>query len=93
VEQQSSEQPRRQRRTKRAAHRACGVAEADLLSIGAYTLRTWGEDQTIRYIDGRRACRVWFPGYCTSACCPNDRPANRISLIVNEKVEKSVILR
>ena len=25
-------------------------AEADLLRIGAYTLRTWGEDQAIRYI-------------------------------------------
>jgi toxin ParE1/3/4 len=31
-------------------------AEADLLSIGAYTLRTWGEDQTIRYIDDLEAC-------------------------------------
>ena len=26
-------------------------AEADLLSIGAYTLRTWGMDQAIRYTD------------------------------------------
>ena len=31
-------------------------AEADLLNIGAYTLRTWGEDQTIRYIDDLEAC-------------------------------------
>lgn len=31
-------------------------AEADLLSIGAYTLRNWGEDQTIRYIDDLEAC-------------------------------------
>ena len=31
-------------------------AEADLLSIGAYTLRTWGEDQAIRYIDDLEAC-------------------------------------
>ena len=31
-------------------------AEADLLSIGAYTLRTWGEDQTIRYLDDLEAC-------------------------------------
>jgi plasmid stabilization system protein ParE len=30
-------------------------AEADLFSIGAYTLRPWGEDQTIRYIDDRDA--------------------------------------
>ena len=31
-------------------------AEADLLSISAYTLRTWGEDQTIRYLDDLEAC-------------------------------------
>jgi toxin ParE1/3/4 len=31
-------------------------AEADLLSIGAYTLRTWGEDQATRYIDDLQAC-------------------------------------
>ena len=32
------------------------LAEADLLSIGAYTLRTWGEAQTIRYLDELEAC-------------------------------------
>ena len=26
-------------------------AEADLLGIAAYTLRTWGEDQAIRYVN------------------------------------------
>lgn len=31
-------------------------AEADLLEIGAYTLRRWGEDQTARYIDDLEAC-------------------------------------
>jgi len=31
-------------------------AEADLLSIGAYTLLTWGEDQTSRYIDDLEGC-------------------------------------
>ena len=31
-------------------------AEADLVSIGAYTLRTWGEDRTIRYLDDLEAC-------------------------------------
>jgi toxin ParE1/3/4 len=31
-------------------------AEADLLSIGAYTLRTWGADQTIRYVADLQAC-------------------------------------
>jgi toxin ParE1/3/4 len=31
-------------------------AEADLLDIAAYTLRTWGEDQTIRYITDLETC-------------------------------------
>ena len=31
-------------------------AEADLLEIAEYTLRTWGEDQTIRYIDDLETC-------------------------------------
>lgn len=31
-------------------------AEADLLGIGAYTLRAWGEDQAIRYIIELEAC-------------------------------------
>jgi toxin ParE1/3/4 len=31
-------------------------AEADLVSIGAYTLRTWGADQAIRYVADLRAC-------------------------------------
>ena len=26
------------------------------MDIGAYTLDTWGEDQTIRYIDGLESC-------------------------------------
>ncbi len=31
-------------------------AEADLLGIAAYTLRNWGEAQTITYIDNLEAC-------------------------------------
>ena len=31
-------------------------AEADLLSISTYTLRTWGEDQVIRYIGELERC-------------------------------------
>ena len=31
-------------------------AEADLLSIGTYTLRTWGPDQTSRYLDDLETC-------------------------------------
>jgi len=39
-----------------AAFRLSRLAEADLMDIGAYTLRTWGEDQTLRYIDDLEAC-------------------------------------
>src|ERR1039458_6865886 len=42
--------------SRMAEFRFSRVAEADLLSIGAYTLRTWGEDQTIRYIEDLEAC-------------------------------------
>jgi toxin ParE1/3/4 len=38
------------------ACRLSRLAEADLTEIGAYTLRTWGEDQTLRYIDDLEAC-------------------------------------
>ena len=34
-------------------------AEADLLEIGVHTLRTWGEDQAIRYLGDLEAfCRM-----------------------------------
>jgi toxin ParE1/3/4 len=39
-----------------AAARFSRRAEADLLKIGAYTLRTWGPDQTISYLDALEAC-------------------------------------
>ncbi len=32
------------------------LAEADLLDIGQYTLRTWGAKQTILYLDNLEAC-------------------------------------
>ena len=32
------------------------LAESDLLSIGSYTLRTWGEAQTFRYLGELEAC-------------------------------------
>jgi toxin ParE1/3/4 len=31
-------------------------AEADLLTRSDHTLRTWGEDQAIRYVDGLEEC-------------------------------------
>jgi toxin ParE1/3/4 len=36
--------------------RFSGRAKADLLSIGAYTLRTWGEAQTARYLKDLERC-------------------------------------
>jgi plasmid stabilization system protein ParE len=39
-----------------AKFRLSRLADADLMDIGAYTLRTWGETQTIRYIDGLESC-------------------------------------
>lgn len=39
-----------------AAFRLSRRAEADLLGIGDYTLRTWGESQTTRYIDDLESC-------------------------------------
>ncbi len=32
------------------------LAEVDLLNIGDYTLRAWGVDQAIRYLDALSAC-------------------------------------
>jgi toxin ParE1/3/4 len=39
-----------------AAYRLSRRAEADLLSIAEYTLRTWDEEQAARYIDELEAC-------------------------------------
>jgi toxin ParE1/3/4 len=45
-----------------AAFRFSRRAEADLLSIAAYTLGAWGEDQTVRYIDDLEACCQMLAG-------------------------------
>ena len=42
------------------------LAEADLYSIGIYTLRTWGEVQTDRYISGIEECCRLLAGSPTS---------------------------
>ena len=39
-----------------AAFRLSRLAEADLTNIGAYTLRTWGENQATRYLAGLETC-------------------------------------
>jgi toxin ParE1/3/4 len=53
-------------------------AEADLLSIGAYTLRTWGDDQTIRYLDElETCCRMLAGNPALGRSCDDVRPGLR----------------
>ena len=44
-----------------AKFRLSRLAEADLMGIGIYTLRTWGVDQTIRYIEDLESCCQQLP--------------------------------
>jgi toxin ParE1/3/4 len=39
-----------------ASYRLSRMAETDLLGIATYTLNTWGQDQTVSYLDGLEAC-------------------------------------
>ena len=39
-----------------AVARISRLAEADLTDIGRYTLRQWGEDQTVRYLTELETC-------------------------------------
>ncbi len=39
-----------------AKFRLSRLAEADLIEIGSYTLRIWGEEQTVRYVESIEAC-------------------------------------
>jgi len=53
-------------------------AEADLLSIGRYTLRTWGREQTTRYIDDLEACCQMLAGNpMLGRTCDHIRPGLR----------------
>ena len=53
-------------------------AESDLLSIGAYTLRTWGEDQAVRYLDDLEACcRMLADNPALDRACHDVRPGLR----------------
>jgi len=50
-------------------------AEVDLLSIGAYTLRTWGEDQTVRYLGDLEArCRMLAESPALGRTCDDVLP-------------------
>ena len=39
-----------------ASFRFSQLAEADLLNISAYTLRTWGQEQASKYLEELEAC-------------------------------------
>jgi len=61
-----------------AAFRFSRRAEADLLSIGAYTLRNWGEDQTTRYLDDLEACcQMLADNPALGQACDHVRPGLR----------------
>ena len=58
-----------------ATFRFTRLAEADLLSIGVYTLRTWGEAQTISYIDELEDyCRHLADNPTSGRSCDHIRP-------------------
>lgn len=53
-------------------------AETDLLRIGDYTLRTWGEDQTIRYLEDLEAsCQIVTDDPALGRPCDEIRPGLR----------------
>jgi len=61
-----------------ASFRFSRRAEADLLGIGAYTLRTCGEDQTVRYIDDlEECCRTLADDPALGRECSEVRPGLR----------------
>lgn len=61
-----------------AAFRFSRRAEADLLSIGAYTLRTWGKDQAAYYIDDlEECCRMLAENPALGRSCDDVRPGLR----------------
>ena len=61
-----------------AAYRLSRLAEADLLDIAAYTLRTWGQDQAIRYIDDlEECCRKLADNPELGRACDHVRPGLR----------------
>jgi toxin ParE1/3/4 len=61
-----------------AAFRLSCRAEADLLDIADYTLRTWGEAQTIRYLnDLERCCQRLAENPGSGRNCDSIRPGLR----------------
>ena len=61
-----------------ARFRLSRQAEADLLDIAAYTLRTWGQEQAIRYIDElEAACHRLADNPEVGRACDYVRPGLR----------------
>ena len=61
-----------------ATFRLSRLAAADLIDIGAYTLRTWGQEQAIRYIDDLEACcRAPADNPTSGRSCDQLRPGLR----------------
>jgi toxin ParE1/3/4 len=53
-------------------------AEADLLSVGDYTLRTWGESRAASYLDDLEACcRMLAANPALGRSCDHIRPGLR----------------
>jgi toxin ParE1/3/4 len=53
-------------------------AEADMLGLGAYTLRTWGENQALRYIgDLEACCQMLADNPALGRACDDVRPGLR----------------
>lgn len=61
-----------------ATFRLSRRADADLLGIGTYTLRTWGRAQAIRYLDELEACcQRLADNPATGRACDHVRPRLR----------------
>ncbi len=61
-----------------AACRFSRAAEADLVSIGVYTLRAWGSAQTARYLDELEACcQQLADNLAAGRLCDHVRPGLR----------------
>jgi toxin ParE1/3/4 len=61
-----------------AAFRFSRRAEADLLSIGKYTLRAWGKAQTARYLGELEAfCQTLADNPALGRACDDIRPGLR----------------
>ncbi len=61
-----------------AAFRFSRRAEADLLGIAKYTLRTWGEAQTARYLNELEAfCQTLADNPALGRTCDEVRPGLR----------------